>query len=280
MPARADAPASPQGADAWRPWTAFVALIAGFAAAILGGAIVVTIVAAVGGDFDDSLPPGALMAATFVQDVALVAAAILFARFAGPVAPEHFGLRRPPIGRAVLWGVAVYVMFIVLAAVWAELVELPQDQEVLDELGVEDSDLALVGGLVLVVLLAPLVEEFFFRGFFFRALRNWRGFWPAALLTGAVFGAIHWESTAPGVIVPLMIFGFGLCLLYEKTGSLYPCIALHAINNSIAFGVAVGWDWQIPLLIVGSIAACGLILRVAKRVWPADRDRTAVPASA
>ena len=29
------------------------------------------------------------------------------------------------------------------------------------------------------------------------------------------------------------------CLVYERTGSLYPVIALHALNNAIAFGTTV-----------------------------------------
>ena len=90
--------------------------------------------------------------------------------------------------------------------------------------------------VVLITVVAPLGEELFFRGFFFGALRNWRGPWPAALITGLVFGGIHVGSSPVGYLVPLLIFGVGLCLLYEWTGSLYPAIALHALNNSIALG--------------------------------------------
>ncbi len=56
------------------------------------------------------------------------------------------------------------------------------------------------------------------------------------------------------------MFGFGLCLLYWRTGSLYPCIALHALNNSLAFGVSQKWDWQIPLVMVGSLTVIFLVM--------------------
>ena len=36
-------------------------------------------------------------------------------------------------------------------------------------------------------------------------------------------------------LVPLGFFGFLPCLVNEKTGLLYPCVAIHAANNSIAF---------------------------------------------
>ena len=56
----------------------------------------------------------------------------------------------------------------------------------------------------------------------------------------------------PAFLVPLAFFGFVLCLIYARTGSLYPCIALHCANNSIAFGVSQHWTWQIAVLFAGS----------------------------
>jgi len=57
------------------------------------------------------------------------------------------------------------------------------------------------------------------------------------------FGLAHVLSSPIGFIVPLAALGAILCLLYEWTRSLYPCIALHALNNSVAFGVADGRVW-------------------------------------
>ena len=64
---------------------------------------------------------------------------------------------------------------------------------------------------------------------------------PAAVLTGIIFGAIHLGGTDIEFIVPLMVFGFFLCLLYVWTDSLLPCIVLHALNNALALGVSEGW---------------------------------------
>ena len=69
--------------------------------------------------------------------------------------------------------------------------------------------------------------------------------WPAALITGLVFGGIHAGSSDPAFLVPLAALGMGLCLLYVRTGSLYPCVAAHALNNSLAFGVSQDWGWEI-----------------------------------
>ena len=69
------------------------------------------------------------------------------------------------------------------------------------------------------------------------------------------------------MLVPLAAFGFVLCLLYAKTRSLLPAISLHALNNSLALGVSIGWSWQIPLLMLGSnaVLALGFLPFVAGR---------------
>jgi len=127
---------------------------------------------------------------------------------------------------------------------------------------------ALVAVTILVCVIAPMAEEFFFRGYFFSALRNWRGLWPAAILTGLVFGGIHAGSAPVGFLVPLAFFGFLLCLIYNATRSLYPCIATHCINNSIAFGVGEHWGWEIPVVLAGSLLTITGVLWIVNRSWP------------
>ncbi len=94
----------------------------------------------------------------------------------------------------------------------------------------------LSAGLTCVV--APICEEFLFRGYIFTALRNWRGTLPAALITGLMFGGVHVGSAPALDLVPLAALGFGLCLLYRYTGSLYPCMLAHSLNNSLAFSAS------------------------------------------
>ena len=91
-------------------------------------------------------------------------------------------------------------------------------------------------------MVAPICEEFLFRGYIFTALRNWRGTLPAAILTGLVFGGVHATSAPAADLLPLGLLGFGLCLLYRFTGSLYPGMLAHSLNNSIAFASLAGWS--------------------------------------
>ena len=231
-------------------------MVTGFGATAVAGVFVAIIaVSTSGATKSEDFSPGVNIGLTLFQNAALLGAAFLFARISGgrPSA-EDFGLARAPLRKAVGLLIAVWVSFYAISGVWALALHLDEKQELPDRLGAGDS----LGNTLLVVLLitivAPLGEELFFRGFFFRALKNWRGVVPAAILTGLVFGAIHLGSSPVAFTVPLAVFGIGLCLLYHWSGSLYPSIALHALNNSVALGVALKWSWEIPVTMVGAVA--------------------------
>jgi hypothetical protein len=264
-------PPARTGADAWPAWIAPLGLVAGLVGAAIGGLLVYVVTDAVGADPGDT-PPGMLLGATVAQDIAFVAAAIVFARLSGPVWAEHFGLRPTRFWKALGLVVGAYVGFVLFAGIWTTIVGDPGDEPLLDELGVDESTLLLVLGAITVCVGAPLVEEFFFRGFFYRALRNWIGVAGGAIATGLVFGLAHASSSPVEHLVPLALLGVLFCLLYQATGSLYPCIVLHAINNSIAFGVAKEWAWEIVPLTVASVAICSAVALGAAARWsPAAR---------
>src|SRR5918912_1564146 len=126
-----------------------------------------------------------------------------------------------------------------------------------DELG-EGNVLAAIFVALAVVVVAPVSEEFFFRGFFYRSLRTRLPIWAAAPIDGLVFGALHFEGLDTAVILPVIaVFGIGQCLVYERTGSLFAVIAIHASFNTVAsLGNAPGIALAIGAMI---IAACLLV---------------------
>ncbi|MBJ7331733.1 MAG: CPBP family intramembrane metalloprotease [Solirubrobacteraceae bacterium] len=255
-----------EGADAWKPWSAWVAVVAALTVPIVFGIVAGLGVAIAGGDLTD-MPAGVLIALTFLQDVGFIAVPLLIASWiASRPTARDFGLRVPERKwRAVGLIAAVYLGFIVLSAIWVGVLGIDEKDSLPDELGVKDSSLNLILVLLLVTMVAPVAEEMLFRGYMFRALRNWKGVWPAALLSGMTFGGIHLGSSPVGFVVPLMVFGVGLALLYQWTGSLYAPVALHALNNSIAFGATQDWEWQIPVTIAGSVTASLLALWLLAR---------------
>lgn len=241
----------------WRPWTAPVALIAGFGVAIFTYVLIAGVASAVGARYDSG---GVTIVATIFQDGALMASAVFFARMAMRPQPWQFGLRATRFWRAVGWAVLGYVGYVVIAASYAAAFSIDSQEDLPDDLGVDNSTLALVAVAILVTVVAPIAEEFFFRGYFFTALRNWKGPLLAAILSGMTFGAIHFGSAPPEYVPPLAVLGIALALVYWRTGSLYPCIALHCMNNCLAFGTTQNWDWQIPVLMVSAGALITVLL--------------------
>jgi membrane protease YdiL (CAAX protease family) len=85
-------------------------------------------------------------------------------------------------------------------------------------------------------------------------------FW-AALITSVLFGAVHpiYGDTQWNLVPVLAMAGFAMCLLYERTGSLWPPIAFHLAMNIAVVYIVTGVG-AIPLLIVGG---AGLLFLVA-----------------
>jgi CAAX protease family protein len=244
----------------WPPWTAAVALVGGLVLAAVGGLLVDIPALLLGVSITAShVPPGLAIADTVVQDGAFVLAAVFCARLGGrTVRAWQFGLRPTPAWRAAgLLGLTL-LGFLLFSLVWAASFHTEREK-LLEQLGVGESTVLLLLSAVLTCVLAPICEEFLFRGFIFTALRNWRGTGPAAIISGIAFGAVHAGSAPALDLVPLAALGVGLCLLYRYTGSLYPCIAAHSLNNSLAFGSLEGWGWQIPVLMGASLAIIGLL---------------------
>ena len=273
-----------RGMRGWPPWLALVALLSGFGVTIVATIITVAIAASAGVDVEPDLPPGLNIGLTLLQNVAFFITAVLFARTISRPRGQDFGLRPPArLKRAIGVLFAVWAGFFFLSAAWAIALDLDEKSDLPEQLGVDLSALNLVIVTLLVCVVAPVGEELFFRGFFFSALRNWRGAWPAAIITGLTFGAFHIESSPIGQLVPLAIFGAGLCMLYHWTGSLYVPIALHAINNAIAFGAAEEhWRWWIVVLVMAGAVMVSLLVAAAigRLLDAGSRDDSAAPAPA
>ncbi len=92
--------------------------------------------------------------------------------------------------------------------------------------------------LLATVVVAPLFEEVIFRGLLFGSLRGRLGPWPAAVLSALLFGLAHGYG-ATG-FASVFVSGVLWAWAYERTGSLLPAIAAHALNNA-AVGVTLLW---------------------------------------
>jgi hypothetical protein len=271
-----DPPELPEAArPRWPAWNGPVALLASLGALVFVSlpTAPVWILAFEGGD----VGAAALLAALVIQDVVLVGAGLFFAQMKRPPRGWHFGLRSTRLWPTVGWAALGFAVTLGVEVAYIELIDV-------DESNVEalagESVWAQLFVCLAVIVVAPTTEEFFFRGFFYRALRSRLRVWSAALIDGVVFGLLHFESADTAIILPVIAtFGVGVCVVYERTGSLFAVIAIHAAFNTFAM-IGAGGTWVVPALVgLGVFAACVLVpARLGVRPSPFGPDPRAVPA--
>lgn len=143
------------------------------------------------------------------------------------------GLRAP--GPAELrWGLGggalMLAATLAVAALQAALLHLKAEQLPVQLLAGAHDPALIAGFALLACVLAPLVEEFVFRGFVFNALSRYLPFWPAALLSGAAFGLAHWDASA---FAPLCAGGIVLAWVYRRGGALIAAMIAHGAFNAV-----------------------------------------------
>ncbi|MHA6287242.1 CPBP family intramembrane glutamic endopeptidase [Maricaulis sp. CAU 1757] len=186
----------------------------------------------------DRLPASVLLAGQLNKAVALVGVLVV----AGLVLPRlplsAVGLKAAAwrwIGLAVVMALAAFVLRLGLAKEmvawvpgWLPLVQPPFALD-----GASGVVMA-TGFLVMTVVITPLAEEVFYRGFLFRWMSAYRGVRLAALISSMMFAVMH-------VVPPQVISAFGLalvlCWLYWRTGSIWPAIVAHMVNNALGIGL-------------------------------------------
>lgn len=106
----------------------------------------------------------------------------------------------------------------------------PPAQPIFDLFFEEKRSALVIYLTIFVTLFGPIVEEIFFRGFAYRALRDKIGAFRAIALTSLVFAALHTNLAG---FFPILILGILLAYLAQKTDSLIPSIVVHVMHNSV-----------------------------------------------
>ena len=115
--------------------------------------------------------------------------------------------------------------------VWGQDFEMPQ-HEALKEMTEHPATALQVLLIVLAVVVAPLTEEMIFRGLFQTMIRSYLGRpWLAIAMTSVLFAMVHGNLTHWPA---LFVLSLGLGYSYEKSGSLFRPIFMHAFFNGLA----------------------------------------------
>lgn len=222
--------ASPVAAE-WGPAGAALGVISAVFVIIAGGLLLVPFVGTEGLD--------ATLANQLVLSLAFVGVAVWIAARGEVSRPfRELGLHRPTRPRWIALTGKAFLAVIGFALVF-NLFAQPEQTDATEQLGFDASAAgAIVAGFAIVIA-APFCEEVFFRGLLFGGLRKHLPFVAAAAASGIFFGAIHLATGNVAATVQLAILGIVLAWLYERTGSLWAPMALHGVNNAIAFAYLV-----------------------------------------
>lgn len=154
-------------------------------------------------------------------------------------AMRRLGLRWP--GARIVSTVLIAIGVYMLLAIAVNLALEPKQDDIAENLGADEnaSLLVMIAAGILIVPAAAIAEELFFRGLVFGGMRQTMPLWPAAVVSGVVFGSLHLTAGDFGVALQLSVFGAVLAWSYERSGTLWTPIALHLVNNALAFSILV-----------------------------------------
>jgi membrane protease YdiL (CAAX protease family) len=112
----------------------------------------------------------------------------------------------------------------------AEMTGAPVLQDVVTTIRDGDFNTRIVM-VIMAVIVAPITEEIYFRGFVYNILKKWSGVLPAAIASSFFFSIVHTSLTQA---IPLFLFAMVQCWAYEKARSLWLPITLHMLFNGIS----------------------------------------------
>jgi membrane protease YdiL (CAAX protease family) len=170
---------------------------------------------------------------TAAVDLVLIAYALLAVRASNlPVRPT-LALNRVALGWAAKLALAVFLGLTVLDLVSEPLVHAGKKQGIAPTHSPTGQRqwIVLALALVALVVIAPIAEELIFRGLCFAALGR-----SALPVSAALFAVAH---GLPVLLGPIFVAGLGIGWLRQRTGSLYPGLAVHMALNATALAAAL-----------------------------------------
>jgi membrane protease YdiL (CAAX protease family) len=233
---------APTGSDGVRPrstWKWWEAILVFFVGLIVGGFVALPVIAVFGTGSN-----AATVASNVIGEVVPGGLLVLWLRTYHKEWKGAIGFPRRErlpgeVARGVGFGLALYLVIAFgVAAILTLVFEQASGKnthtpEQLPHL----SGIAIFWAALLALVVAPIVEELFFRGCLFRSLRDRHSFPLAAIVSAFCFGLVHyvpgpWQDTL--LLMTIMVFtGLGLAWFYDRRGNIVASMAAHATFNLI-----------------------------------------------
>ena len=190
---------------------------------------------------EQGLTAGTFLGAALSTDVPMLVILYLRVIRPGALTWQDLGLRQVPLDEMLRVGLAAglggLVVIDVVGSVIAQFGFRPNQ---LDQFAfvLSEGPLAFAALMIGAAIIAPFVEELFFRGFLFGIYRRRQPLWLAYFVSGVLFTILHLEPNRmtlqqmAGLSVGIFLLALLLAWVYQHTDSLYPGMIAHAINNA------------------------------------------------
>lgn len=173
-------------------------------------------------------------AGILIQSVITLAIVLWITR--GPMQRDLLGLRAPRSWTgAIGWSIVLVVAILAVIPIIESQLHGGEEQGLAPDGWDPDRANQYLVNAVLIAGVTPVVEELMFRGAGYSLLARF-GQVVAIVVVGVTFGLVH--GLVYG-LASLTLFGVGLAWLRAKTESVYPCIVVHCLFNSVALVAAV-----------------------------------------
>jgi membrane protease YdiL (CAAX protease family) len=210
-----------------------------FALVVINAAIALPLAPAL--HLETGLTTGTFVVAALMTDITMFGFVYLRLIVPGAVTWSELGLRPLRLEYVVRVGLAAgltgLVVIDIVGLLLSEVGLRPNQIEQFQFVRAE-GPLGFVALLIAAGVLAPIVEELFFRGFLFGLYRRRKPLWQAYLISAVLFTLLHNDpsrmnvSQMAGLSIGIVMLALMLAWVYQRTGSLYPGIVAHAINNT------------------------------------------------
>lgn len=217
-----------------RPWVALVCtlLVLVVFAVLQGGATTIAIAPIAidsGGRIKQRILTGLMTDGTVAR--AIIGSAwigiLLLVIVCGRNWPERLGLRSCRLRPALLWSLLAFIAMLGIGSLFGGAADA-KSMKSLDLMGkMSGSPLVFV---LAIGVAAPIFEELLLRGYAFGAWIEKIGFVGTFFATSVIFSLAHLQYGWAG-LAAVFLLGLVMCFLRWKTQSIYPSIAVHALNN-------------------------------------------------
>ena len=193
----------------------------------------------VGAFFTADQQTAARLVVALVVDGTMLFSIMLVVRFwRKTTCAVDFGVRKENF-KLLFFGFPLYVVllpFLVLSGLLVEFVfhlfstGEPSLQEVGEVVVHSDGHLRIAYALV-AIFVAPVFEELFFRGILYPALAKGIGMVRGAVVVSILFAGIHFHAPS---FLTLFLLSLAFCRIYWRSGSLWPVMGMHMVQNALA----------------------------------------------